>query len=141
MRKRALALKLIVGMILLSFVIPMKPSVSHAQAKLCCKKFCVHQIKNTPKSDCQGSQQKNSASGSIDCCQDSCKQKNFRDDHKAPTLNSLKTPIDPVNFKLIQGTQVCDWVAVQPLLWNDWEPPSNHRRPAPIYIVHSRLLI
>lgn len=141
MRKRSLALKLIVGVILLTFIIPIKPPVSYAQAKLCCKKFCAHHIKRTPKPDCHGLNKKNSESDPINCCQNSCAQKIFRDDNKAPTLNSLKTQIDPVNLKLIQVVAVLNWISINPSSWNYREHPSKHSQSAPIYIVHSSLLI
>lgn len=141
MRKRSLALKLIVGMILLSFVIPIKPPVSYAQAKLCCKKFCVHQIKSAPKPDCRGSHEKNSAGDPVNCCQNSCTQKIFRDDHKAPTLNNLKTQVVPVNLKLLQVVAVLNWVSMNPFSWDYREHPQKHDPSAPLYIVHSSLLI
>ncbi len=141
MRKRSLALKLIVGVILLSFIIPIKPPVSYAQAKLCCKKFCAHHIKSTPKPDCHGSHKKNSESDPINCCQNSCTQKIFRDDHKAPTLNGLKTQVDPVNLKLIQVIEVENWVSIKSSSWNYRKHPAEHGQSAPIYIAHSSLLI
>ena len=141
MRKRSLALKLIVGVILLSFIIPIKPPVSYAQAKLCCKKFCAHHIKSPPKLDCHGTHKKNSASDPINCCQNSCTQKIFRDDHKAPTVNNLKTQVVPVNLKLIQVVAVLNWISIKPFSWNYREHPPQHTQSAPIYIVHSSLLI
>ena len=141
MRKRSLALKLILGVILLSFIIPIKPPVSHAQAKLCCKKFCAHHIKSTPKLDCHGSHKKNSASDPINCCQNSCAQKIFRDDHKAPTLSNLKTQIDPVNLKLVTVIAVLNWIPINSSSWDYREHPPKHLQSAPIYIVHSSLLI
>lgn len=141
MRKRSLALKLIVGVILLSFIIPIKPPVSYAQAKLCCKKFCAHQIKSAPKPDCHGSHKKNSESDPINCCQNSCTQKIFRDDNKAPTLNNLKVQIAPVSLKLIQVVAVLNWISTNPFSWDYREHPPKHSQTAPIYIVHSSLLI
>ncbi len=141
MRKRSVALKLIAGVILLSFIIPIKPPVSHAQAKLCCKKLCTHQIKNTSKSDCQGTHKKNSASDPINCCQNSCAQKIFRDDHKSPTLNNLKTQIDPVNLKLVTVIAVLNWIPINSSSWDYRELPQKPTQSAPIYIVHSSLLI
>jgi len=141
MRKRSLVLKLIVGVILLSFIIPIKPPVSYAQAKLCCKKFCAHQIKSTTKLDCHGSHKKNSESAPINCCQNSCTQKIFRDDNKAPILKNLKTQVDPVNLKLTQVVAVLNWISINPSSWNYREHPPQHTQSAPIYIVHSSLLI
>jgi len=141
MRKRDLALKLIVGVILLSFIIPIKPPVSYAQAKLCCNKFCAHQIKNTSKPDCHGSHKKNSESNPINCCQNSCTQKIFRDDHKAPTVSNLKTQIDSVNLKITQVVAVLNWISIKQTSWNYREHPPKHTQSAPIYIVHSSLLI
>jgi len=141
MRKVNFSLKLILGVILLSFIIPMKPSVSHAQAKLCCKKFCVHQRTKTLKSDCQGSHKKNSAGDPINCCQDSCTQKIFRDDHKAPALSNLKTQVVPVSLKLIQVVAVLNWIAVKPFSSDYRGHPPKHDQPAPLYIIHSSLLI
>jgi len=141
MRKRSLALKLIVGVILLSFIIPIKPPVSYAQAKLCCKKFCPQQIKSAPKPDCHGSHKKNSESDPINCCQNSCAQKIFRDDNKAPTLNNIKTQVDPVNLKLTQVVAVLNWISINPSSWDFRENPPKHTQSAPIYIVHSSLLI
>ena len=141
MRKRNLAFKLIFGAILLSFIIPIKPPVSYAQAKLCCKKFCAHQIKKPAEINCQGSHKKKSESDPINCCQNSCVQKIFRDDNKAPTLNNLKTQVDPVNLKLIQVVAVQNWISTKSSSWNYREHPSKHTQSAPIYIVHSSLLI
>ena len=141
MRKRSLALKLILGVILLSLIIPIKPPVSHAQAKLCCKKFCTHQIKNTSKSDCHGTRDKNSASDPVNCCQNSCAQKIFRDDHKAPTLSNLKTQIDSVSLKLVKVIAVLNWIPINSSSWDYREHPQKHTQSAPIYIVHSSLLI
>lgn len=141
MRKLNIASRFILGVILLSFIIPINPPVSHAQAKLCCKKFCAHLTKNTSKLDCHGSQKKNSESDPINCCQNSCTQKIFRDDHKAPTLNGLKTQVDPVNLKLIQVIEVENWVSIKSSSWNYREHSLEHGQSAPIYITNSSLLI
>ena len=140
MRKN-LALKLIMGVIIISFIIPMKPPVSHAQAKLCCKKFCTHHIKNIPKPNCLGSHKKSSESDPISCCQNSCTQKIIRDDHKAPTLNNLKTQVDPVNLKLTQVVAFLNWISIEPSSWVYRAHPPEKNQSAPIYIAHSSLLI
>ncbi|GJL77351.1 MAG: hypothetical protein NPINA01_03400 [Nitrospinaceae bacterium] len=141
MRKGNLIFKLILGVILLSLIIPVKAPVSYAQAKLCCKKFCAHHIKSTPKEDCHGSHKKNSESDPVNCCQNSCAQKIFRDDHKAPTLNSLKSQVVPVSLKLIQGTAVLNWISIQSPSWDFREHPPQPPRSGPIYLEHSSLLI
>jgi len=141
MQKMNLALKLILGVMVLSFIIPMKPPVSHAQAKMCCKKFCAHHIKNIPKPNCHGTHKKSSESDPISCCQNSCTQKIFRDDNKAPTLNNLKTQVDPVNLKLTQVVAVLNWISIEPSSWVYRDHPPEHNQSAPIYIVHSSLLI
>ena len=139
--RKSLALKLIMGVIIISFIIPMKPPVSHAQAKLCCKKFCTHHIKNIPKPNCHGSHKKSSESDPISCCQNSCTQKIIRDDHKAPTLNNLKTQVDPVNLKLTQVVAVLNWISIEPSSWVYRAHPPEKNQSAPIYIAHSSLLI
>ncbi len=141
MRKRDFAFKLIVGVILLSFIIPIKPPVSYAQAKLCCKKFCPHQIKSAPKPDCHGSHKKSSESDPIECCQNSCTQKIFRDDHKAPTLNNLKTQVDSVNLKFTQVVAVLNSISIEPSSWAYRDYPPEQNQSAPIYIANSSLLI
>ena len=91
--------------------------------------------------DCHGTHNKNSASVPVNCCQNSCTQKIFRDDHKAPTLNNLKTQIDPVNLKLVTVIAVLNWIPINSSSWDYREHPQKHLQSAPIYIVHSSLLI
>jgi hypothetical protein len=141
MRKRSFALKLIVGVILLSFIIPIKPPVSYAQAKLCCKKFCVHHIKKAPEKKCHGSHKNTSDKQPIECCQNSCAHEIFREDAQNPTLNNSKTKVDLVSLKLIQVVAVLNWTPITPLSWSYREHLQEHSQPAPIYIAHSSLLI
>ena len=141
MSKKSKFLKFFSGVIVFLLTLPILSPVSQAQAELCCKKFCAHQIKNIPKPDCHGSHKKNSESDPINCCQNSCTQKIFRDDHKAPTLNNLKTQIDLVNLKLIQVVAVPNWISINPSSWVYRDHPPIHPQSAPIYIVHSSLLI
>ena len=65
--------KLALGILTLSLLIPMSPTVSPAQAKLCCEKLCLKHVKHLPLK-CHGSYA-NSPSGQNeagDCCTKNC---------------------------------------------------------------------
>jgi len=143
MRKGNFAFKMILGVILLSLIIPIKPPVSHAQAKLCCKKFCAHHIKNTPKPGYYGAHKKTSENRPVHCCQNSCAQEIFRGDPKILALNNLKTEVDVINFNPVQTIIVLkdNWIPKNLSSWIFQRIPSKNTRLSPLFIINSSLLI
>ena len=135
--------KLILGVVILSFVIPIKPPVSHAQAKLCCKKFCAHQVKSTPKPGCLGAHKKTTENRPVNCCQDSCAQEIFRDDSQIPALGKIKTEVDLVGLKLAKGVVSPGNIltAKKFPFWDYFEHPPKKNQSTPIYLTHSSFLI
>ena len=85
MRKQILLYKLVWGILLFSLIIPIKPPVSFAQAKLCCKKFCPHHQKKPAKLKCHDSEKehKHSKNGPIQCCQNHCTKTFLREEAKS----------------------------------------------------------
>ncbi len=143
MRKGNFAFKMILGIILLSLIIPIKPPVSHAQAKLCCKKFCAHHIKNTPKPGYHGAHKKTSENRPVHCCQNSCAQEIFRGDPKIPALNNLKTEVDLINLKFVRTIAFWEdiWIPKNLSSWIFKKTPSKNTQLSPLFIINSSLLI
>lgn len=143
MRKGNFIFKLIVGVIFLSFILPIKPPVSHAQAKLCCKKFCAHHIKNTPEKKCRGSHENTSDRRSMECCQSSCPHGLFRDGTQNPTLSSLKRDVNSSHLNPVQAIVVFrnNWIPKKLNSWNDQKTLSKNTRFPLLFILNSSFLI
>jgi len=65
--------KIALGVLTLSLLVPMSPTVSPAQAKLCCKKLCPKHVKHSPLK-CHGSNANSPLSQNEpgDCCKKNC---------------------------------------------------------------------
>lgn len=137
--------KLGLGILAFSLLIPMVPTVSLAQAKLCCKKLCPENVKQTPLR-CHGSHATPPLSQSEpgDCCKTNCIRATLITPAAAlASLPAGKTTLNPIKTfpKVSQPILIPLYRAALPGFQNPSHSTAFAPRTAPFFLTHSAFLL
>lgn len=137
------SLRILVGVIVFSLVIPFSPPVSLAAAKICCKKKCSKMMPSMTKPGQKPINHCNHQSGPVDCCKTNCSKsityaKSERYSALGPRLEIVSSPISVAFLALHPDT-----ISYPPnfYLKRNLKPFHDKTKNPPIFIQHSSLLI
>lgn len=137
------SLRILVGIIVFSLVIPLAPAVSLAEAKICCKKKCSKMMRSMVKSGQESVNHCNHKSGPVDCCEKNCSDfLSYEKSERYSVLGSrLGMESSPLNISFL--TVHSETISYPPNFHSkhDLEPFHDKTKNPPIFIKHSSLLI
>ena len=137
--------KLGLGILAFSLLIPMSPTVSLAQAKLCCKKLCPENVERSPLR-CHGSHALPplSQNDSGDCCQTNCNRAILILPATAfASFPAGQSTINPIKTcpKVSGPISITSFRASLPGFQNPSHSLSFVTRTSPFFLMHSAFLL
>ena len=140
-----ICIKLGLGILAFSLLIPMVPTVSLAQAKLCCKKLCPKNVKQAPLR-CHGSHATPPLSHKEpeDCCKTNCIRATLIMPSAAwVSLPAGKTTLNPIKiFPKVSGSiSISLYRASLPGFQDPSHSTAFASRTAPFFLTHSAFLL